>query len=162
MKQNQIDADLSATVLHSTNPNYLGNMEVVHSLMSDFASTAINRVDPTDKTRAWAHADISDCVRLANIFLGKDKDFTPMPKWNQPGMIDQFLVRIMGLQGDAQQVMGGFFVQYLREIYGLYDIACSGAPPESWEPMVQDTVDAYTKLLLGIENPKVTARMLEE
>ena len=150
LHMNGVELDLANAVVRANRQNYLGSPETVDYLLRDFARRAIHRVDPEDKTHQWAHADIADCVELANIFLGKDQNFATIPNWNRPGRIDEFAKERMNLQGDSQQIMGAVFREYLKDVYRLYQYAIDGAAPESWEFQVDALVHEYTNILLGV------------
>ena len=161
--KNHIDP-IEKNVHDAVQENYLGNIGVVQYLLRDLAARAIDRYDPDRKTQSLA-ADVEDCMKLADIFLGKDPAYAPMPSWNVEGQIDRYVsehseMKITGFT--PREVMASVFINFLINMYELYTYAANGAKPEDWEWQVDAICDDTTNLLLGMQSPNLNQEDLPQ
>jgi hypothetical protein len=112
-KNDQMDsAGMVAALAPTTAENYLGDPSVIQWLLRNYANTCLQRrsqiLEGVEgyspewgvKTKESAQADSDDARRLADVFLGKNKIFTPIAGFNRPGVIDRWLVDELHVAGD--------------------------------------------------------------
>jgi hypothetical protein len=98
---------------------------------------------------------------MADIFLGKNEDYASIPHWNDPIHIVSWVTHHSDVKGEnPDEIMASVFVNFLVDVYGLYNYAANGALPEAWEWQVNAICETYTNLLLGILVPTVDEAFL--
>lgn len=152
-------ASFLAALEVASGPNYLGNLSVVDGILRELATEALNR-RATLPVVDTAKLNEMDCIRLTNVFLGKDTaNHTPMKPWNSPGHIDRFVTREFGSKlgwGECrpEHAMKTMFAQFIADFYRLADYAADPAVPEcNWDWQGPAFLESYTMLLLGIIEP---------
>jgi hypothetical protein len=152
------NAALQAGITQAAKPNYLGDIQVVEYLLREFARTAINRRNPPEDPKPNNEKDKQDCLKLADILLGQNPLYTPMPSWNKPGQIDEWIAQELNVKNETpQEVVACAFAEFLADIYALYNLACQpNTKDEQWTPQIDLIVGKYRNLLLGVKRPTVT------
>ena len=159
-KELVFDTGLDASLKQAVKPNYLGSPEVVQALLRELGTKATKRFDPKDAPGSVTK-DIHDCKLMADIFLGKNEDYASIPHWNDPIHIVSWVTQHSDVKGEnPDEIMASVFVNFLVDVYGLYNYAANGALPEAWEWQVNAICETYTNLLLGILVPTVDEAFL--
>ncbi len=155
------DASLNDDLMQLAKENYLGDPNVVHFLLLNLAKNCVARRGTVPSENASA-ADMNDCLVLGNIFLGQDPQFAPVPEWNKPGILDEYISRQMGRRCETpQETVALFLVQYICDNYDVYNYAVGGALPEQWMPQVWGLADVAMNALMGAEAATVSEADLE-
>jgi hypothetical protein len=148
-----------AALQTASGPSYLGKLSVVDGILRELARSALNRRATLPFVAAEKLNEL-DCIRLTNIFLGKDaSDHTPMNPWNSPGHIDRFVTqefcsKLGWGEGRPDHVMKTMFAQFIADFYRLADYAADPAVPEdNWNWQVPAIIESHRNLLLGIIEP---------
>lgn len=152
-------ASLLAALEVASGPNYLGNLSVVDGILRELALAALNRRATLPDVDA-EKLNEADCIRLTNVFLGKNTtDYTPIKPWNSPGHIDRFVMREFGRklgwgEGRPEHILKAMFAEFIMDFYRLADYAADPAVPEdnwNWQP--DALFESYVGYLLGIIEP---------
>ena len=65
-----------------------------------------------------AKEEVEACERAARIFLGIDPNYTAIPAWNKPGIIDNCLAKKLNItEKDSVARMTQFFVLFFTELW---------------------------------------------
>jgi hypothetical protein len=142
-------ASFVAALELASRPNYLGDTAVVVGLLRNLALTALKRREtlPAEDANKLNEAD---CWRLAGIFLGRDRHFTPMP-WNSEGQVARFVAQQLDWPDSRPElVMRNMFAGFIGDFYRLADYVAEGATEDNWVFQVQGQVETYRDLLLGV------------
>ena len=152
------NAALEAGIAQAAKPNYLGDIQVIEFLLRDFVQRALARRNPPEDPKPNTEKDSEDALKLASIFLGQDPQYAPMPGWNEPGKIDVWIAQELNVQDDTPQlVVACAFVEFLTEMYELYNYACEpDTKPEQWEPQIDAITEHWRNVLLGVKEPTET------
>ncbi len=126
---------------------YLGNPQVVSSLLRDFVGTLLSgkyEWSLGDETEKLVHP-------LAKIFLGQDPNY-PGLEFNQPGCIDAYLAKELGLSDkDSEERVCVALILLLRELLDLHKIVAEQQLiKEQWQPEVDAILEQYTNLFVGL------------
>jgi hypothetical protein len=141
-------ADSIATAADDDN-QYLGDAVVVETILRAAIGEFMSLVQEGKATQA----DMERIARrAAGIFLGHDKDFTPVPKWNAPGHIDEFVAKWVGSEEtDAVARLEQMMVEMMGQSLEIARIADRpDALDEEWKWQLPAMFQEYTWLLLGI------------
>jgi hypothetical protein len=167
-KNSQSDsAGMVAALDAASKENYLGDPQVVGFLLRNYANTCLQRRshilgDVTEDSPEWpikrtesAQADYDDARRLADVFLGKNKMFNPIPAFNRPGVIDRWLVDELHVAGDSpEEVVNRAVVTFLLKFYDMANIIAATPENEDTDDTNQMMIDGlmqkFTKLVMGI------------
>ena len=167
-KNRQSDsAGMVAALDAASKDNYLGDPQVIGFLLRNYANTCLQRrsqilADVTEDSPEWpikrtesAQADYDDARRLADVFLGKNKIFNPIPAFNRPGVIDRWLVDELHVAGDSpEEVVNRAVVIFLLKFYDMVNIIAATPENEDTDKTNQMMIDGlmqkFTKLILGI------------
>ena len=139
------DSALDSFVL-ATKPNYLGDPNVVSSLIRTFVGETFLNIKTIE-----AHHAIQGAEDLARTFLGYNPDFPGMP-WNRPGQIDVFVAKALNIdETDPVVVLRTALVNLLNEMVLLKNHSdAHGLIAEQWQPAVGGLLDKYIRLFCGI------------
>lgn len=134
--------------------NYLGDREVIESLLRFYVSTLIDNLEDTttDKQRIKEMQLIAK--EVANILLGYDhRKYAKVRKWNRPGGIDVFLAKWLGLaEKDPSDRLEYAFIMLFDEVADIAVFAGEpGALEEQWQPAFDAVIERYTDLCLGLD-----------
>ena len=167
-KNRQSDsAGMVAALDAASKENYLGDPQVVGFLLRNYANTCLQRRshilgDVPEDSPEWpikrtesAQADYDDARRLADVFLGKNKMFNPIPAFNRPGVIDRWLVDELHLVGDSPEdnvcrAVVIFLVKFYELVNIIMDTPENEDTDETNQKMIDDHMQKFTKLILGI------------
>lgn len=130
---------------------YLGDANVVNAFLRDFAAEAMKLVDKKDLLGIERA-----CEKAAKVLLGSDdKNYHPMPKWNEPGGIDEFAAKWCGvLEGDPHERMKGALLSLVGELCDVASLASQKwSTKDQWGWQVDAVLDKYTQLFIGIDLP---------
>ncbi len=141
---------LQSGIEQAEKENYLGDPEVVETLLRQTLSLVCeNFSEPEEKFLALVK---SECERLAKIFLGEDPQYAPIDGWNKPGFIDKYLDQKNGHESESPEAsLFGCFASFITSAIKIINYA--GEPDvkdEHWNWQVDDLLNEYTHVLLGI------------
>lgn len=142
--------DYFSQVLKPTgDKGYLGDVKTVNSLLRGFAQRLLTGTFQDDAVFGQA-VDQSARV-LANVFLGKDKQY-PGPKWFSPGQIDVHVARRTGIQSkDPVERVAGGLLAMLEELFLLsHRVSEEKLIDEQWQGATGEIIEKYANMLLGI------------
>lgn len=146
-----IDQILQSGVEQSERENYLGDPEVVESLLRQTVSL-VCRDFQKPAAEFLAETD-SECTRLAKIFLGKDSQYGPMSGWNEPGFIDKYVDKLNGEESETpEQALHGLFASFITSVIKIVNYANEpGVMKEHWDWQIDELLNEYTHVLLGLD-----------
>jgi len=154
-------ANFAAAVHLATQPGYLGNPTVVNEILVNLWNTTFTRWNSgLVDADAWIKADIERCEQMALIFLGADETFVPMPGWNRPGIIDQFLaLRLQIDESNPTIRLAYILLEFLREMWAA--VSASRKDPndaEIFNRLSHIAIEKYRYLLMGVLQPPAGLR----
>lgn len=167
-KNRQSDsAGMVAALDAASKENYLGDPQVVGFLLRNYANSSLQQrsqiltgVDPDSdlwktKVDESSQAAYGEAQRLADVFLGKNKMFNPIPAFNRPGVIDRWLVDELHLVGDSPEdnvcrAVVIFLVKFYELVNIIMDTPENEDTDETNQKMIDDHMQKFTKLILGI------------
>ncbi len=136
--------------------NYLGDSETVETIVRQFFARNYARSNPNDPSflpkEQWGQMAQADCLDMATIFLGRNKDYPGLKTWNEAGGIDAWL-RVEANVGeeDPQLCVATYFQHVLTEFNKIANYAQEeGVLPEQWQWQIDDLVESTRDLLLGM------------
>lgn len=140
---------LTRDIPNLSNPNYLGNMQVVSGLLRVFSKKVLS-IDTVDETAFIAEVKKA-VVPLVAIFLGRDKSY-PGPLWNTPGHIDAYLAKWCGVSDvEPEKRILGALIRMIAELMTLARrIDDEKLIKEQWMWEVDNIVQEYANLFLGL------------
>lgn len=149
------DRPFLAALKDAGHDTYLGDMEVVEYLVRLYIKSVVDSLEGVTVAKAQRRRIEQRARRMARIFLGKNKAYVPVHRWNEPGAIDEFCATWTGLaERDPMDRMEHFFVKLFREIMDVMVYAdVDGILEEQWEWQLQAIVQRYVGFLLGIDRP---------
>ncbi len=128
---------------------YLGDVKTVNSLLRSFARRLLT--GNFQDNEAFGQAVDQSAKVLANVFLGKDKQY-PGPAWFSPGQVDVHVARRAGIQSKdpAERVAGGLLAM-MEELFLLSQrVETEQLIDEQWQGTTGEIIDKYANMLLGI------------
>lgn len=143
--------------------NYLGNARTVRNLLLTTISDGIEKYSKVrDENRPAALRNI--CRGLATVLIGKDPDYGALHKWNEPGAIDEFLVKWFGYgEIDPLQRVEHAALDFFSEVLAVADYAGEdGVLDEQWKPLMEELVSRWADIFMGIDPPSHAAIDPEE
>jgi hypothetical protein len=160
----EIDTSLEAAVHLASQPDYLGDPAVIGEILHDLWAGTLQRhehvTDPRDMVAldAAIAADIAACENVAAIFLGKYEDWTAMPAWNCPGVIDRYVAEMVHVDDDDPVHRISFaLIKFLGELFALVGAVNRGEVADDAFSMKASAVSLkYIKMLMGVTDPTVS------
>ena len=151
LEEVRYDRAMEAAILRAAQPNYLGDLTVINKLLRTYAYTCLKRRATETPVHESSKMDVSEAHDLADIFLGKNKEYQPMLPWNSAGHIDRWLNDSLEVEGDTpQEVVARAIVTFLLEIYRITKESDENPLPGRWEKEVDAASSNFTKLFIGI------------
>lgn len=133
--------EMLASERASKDGNHLGKAGDVNLLLSLYVSRFIDGVPPDFLS-----------TRLARILLGRDKNFVPVRRWNEPGGIDEFLKPIVNsTETGPVSIVKHAVIKLFLEIAEIAEAAQKDSLlPEQYEPAINETILRHARLFVGI------------
>lgn len=131
---------------------YLGDVSAVDAIVRSFVMDILSLVgEQTDE----AVEEVDSLLRrMAGIFLGKvKKGFIGIPKWNEPGGVDMFLVNhsLAPMDQDPEGRLKTFFFGMVGTVRDVVLFAAEdGVKPEQWNWQLDAEIGRFVSLLLGV------------
>jgi hypothetical protein len=103
-----------------------------------------------------AKAELEACDNAARIFLGMNPNYTAIPAWNKPGMIDCQIAKQMNMtETDPVARMTRFFVSYVNELWNVVTkIESNGIDSAQFQEVgAKPIVQKYYLMLIGYVAP---------
>jgi hypothetical protein len=90
--------------------------------------------------------------RVADVFLGKDRSYLPVPGWNEPGKIDEWIITQIPFQvATARERVQMAIIQFFSDLVELANFANQdGVLDEQWKPSWTEKFIEYCMLLMGV------------
>jgi len=128
---------------------YLADPRVAHALLSDVLQQAMFAVD----SERFAALVETIAMRTARTFLGGQADYVPLRKWNEPGGIDVFLAKWLGVDElDPTRRVAGAIVAMLEEAMDIaVDASSMAAKARDWQWRIDELLDRYAALFIGLD-----------
>jgi len=132
---------------------YLGDLSAVLALIQFNFQSFLEGIEKPGSD--WESASRRTGLELAKIFLGKDSRFKSVPRWNEPGVIDEFLAKWQGLsETDPTVRLVHSWMQFLREqAEVMVHLAAGHVTDEQAKPEVAAITQRYCYLLIGVDPP---------
>jgi len=140
-------------------PSYLGNISLVESVFRVFASNILTRqqkVADGERTSKQANeVDFVQAYAVAAMFLGKNKDYAPVPGWNVDSLntgVAAFVSDFYGIDDadTAEEAMVAAMGVFIQSIYQGCQQAADGAPLDVWQSTVDGSIEAFRDLMIGM------------
>jgi hypothetical protein len=152
-----IDKSMEAALTVTASPNYLGNPTVIDSVLIELWKTVFNRssAGAMDADEA-VKADSETCKNAARIFLGLDPNYTAMPAWNRPGVIDNHVAEVLNIaERDPVTRIAFLLMSYLSELWGVVAaMKKSGVGGDQFQQQEGGAVlQKYRNMLMGLIEP---------
>ena len=139
---------------------HLGDVKSVENLLrfyaSEFADRSQGPADPLPVITKLAR-------RLAKILLGEDPAYSPMYRWNQPGVIDEYCAKALGSSENTPlKVMEHCVMMFFEELSEVAVIAgTDGVLEEEWGWKVEAVLEKFTNAFVGL-SPATASVMLPD
>lgn len=139
---------------------YLGDQQAVDSIIRGFIEEyrliAFEGADPLDAEKVDALA-----AQFADIFLGKNPDYTPLEGWNAVGAIDKHINLAMewapdgGASGEdqARAALQGACIHLFDDFNTAVEMAADGKPDSVWQDRLESDIWFWRNILLGVPLP---------
>ena len=152
---------LIAALEQSEKPGYLGSTVLVEALLRNFVRESLERwtVEPLETEHARA-GDQSAKSRLAEILLGRVEGYAPQPCWNADGGLDAWVAEKLGLaETNPRERVEAALTILLASFHALVN-ECAEAelPMEDCTARINELIETWRNLLLGIEQPTTTTQ----
>lgn len=153
------DAGLVAAFETATKDNYLGNPGTVGDALRLMLGEVLDIRDGVHMDRIpegeFPQRVMESMQKTARIFLGQDPNTRPIIGWNQPGGIDEHLVKELRLVDipPEDRVVNALW-QLVKEICQLVAQEQQGMPPENTRWQMDAAIEQTTKLFLGLPMDK--------
>lgn len=136
---------------------YLGDPATVEGLLRAWAKTTIDILAALGRGtigRDQAKQDVqADVQRLADIFLGRSGDYSPIPGWNDPKGDLPKALRDLGLdESDPDALVRTAMLIFHKEIADAMAENAKGA--DRAISLIEQTVYEWTYRMLGIPMPQ--------
>ena len=129
-------------VIDSAKHPYLGELGTVRAVLQEALGEAMA-----------AGADVEAIAkRTAEVFLGRNETYVPANKWNEPGGIDVFLAEHCAVdESDPLLRVAGAVAEMVIEALEIAEFAADeNVAPSMWTWRVDDLLDRYAKLFVGV------------
>lgn len=144
--------------------NFLGDLSTVDAILRLYVSNVADYLQG-GKTKDQNNKFLMKSAgRLADIFLGKKKEYESVQFWNRPGSIDRFLAHWLGLaESDPRERMIHVGLKLIDEVM---DIAVYASDDETddaqskWQ--LDEVIGRYARLLIGMSPPEQLSMVLSE
>ena len=153
-KQKESEPLFQQSLTDMKSETYLGNTEMIEAILL----TGLQRIIAVVNRKGTEPADYQaalkrECEYAGRIFLGKNKNFTPLSGWNEEGMIDEFIAKWTGSSEiDPLQRMTHGVLRFFNEMIELANTAGEpGILDEQVQWQTKAIVDKYKKLLVGMD-----------
>jgi hypothetical protein len=148
------DRDMEAAVHLMSQPNYLGSPDVRERVLVELWNGSFTRRSSGTMARAAEDkADAEACENAARIFLGIDPGYTPVPAFNQPGVIDRHAATVLQIaEKDPVRCMTWLFLFFLRDLWTIVvAMEKSGIGPNQFRRQGAEGVfQKYMRTLTGL------------
>jgi hypothetical protein len=145
----------------ATKDNYLGDPEVLDSLLEFWSAEFVERLQDGATASAIASTISS---RLGRILLGKNEEYSPVRKWNAPGGIDVFCKDLFKLRDKTSAgVMYHTVLTFFDALCNL--IVEAGSPEfleETWQTKRKQLITKYSYIFRGVSPDQVAIYLMEE
>jgi len=147
--------DLSLKGALAGGRTYLGDLEAVHALLALYTQECIQGLVDMSLLKIGAdtlqkHIE-AEAQRLARVFLGKDATVNPVPGWNTPGKIDQFVKAQANIaEEDPALILFTVFITLAKTVLDAAHAADAGAPDDVWQFPLQQALNDTARLLIGV------------
>ena len=151
------DLGLTAALENARHDNYLGNPTCVDSILRMLCADACNAIEEHVGTPVMVEKLDELEEAAANVFLGLSGAYRPIVGWNQPGGIDDRLVKELNLDPSCtpvQRVRLGLRQLWHGQIYKLWQMEANGELPENTRWQMDAAIEQFTKLFLGLPMDK--------
>lgn len=138
----QTGSSFQAALAVANSEGYLGNAEVVESLVRDFVANSLEATGP--------ESIYADCDRLSLIFSGNDEGFTPIPEWNTREGLGMKCCERHDLDPNMSlvDILRATFAMYAAQARGIL-IEHAKDPEEDWGWKIDQIIEHCTSLMLG-------------
>ena len=121
---------------------YLGNAEVVESLVRGFVANIIEATSPDTA--------FSECDRMALIFSGNEPGFTPIPGWTTREALGIKCAERQDVDPDQSlvDILRATFAMYAVWLRGVVE-DYAGEPEEDWGWRIDLIIEHCTSLMIG-------------
>lgn len=126
---------------------YLGRAEDVEALLRMSALAVLEAGDSVAKVLE------EQGKKVAKELLGEGL-MSPVPGWNEPGVIDAFALPYAGVDStDPHEIMQGLFLEMIDELGDIAELSeTPGILSEQWEWQIDATYETYRNIAMGL-NP---------
>jgi hypothetical protein len=154
------DHATEAAVHLMTQPNYLGDPNVIARVLGELWNSVFKRWNAGVTNPATAgKEDTEECERAARIFLGMDANFTAIPAWNRPGIIDCHVAKVMHIRKkDPVDRITRMLLSFLTELWDVVaTLQKKGVSGDQFQQQGADVVfQKYRLMLIGYVEPTPT------
>ncbi len=138
------------TILQAQAKNWLGDYKTVDRLLRSLVKETL---ESKAKTGSEFSKKLDKSAReVAHVLLGYDDRFPPVPHWNIPGQIDEYVAKQEGIESDEpeERIAGALIrmVIQLRELAGTMET--ENVLPEQWQFQASGIIGQYVRLMLGL------------
>lgn len=139
--------------------NYLGDLEVLNQLLRFYITNLVDQLQRTEN-RKWKMAEVRrQASSLSRILLGKSREFQSVSRWNEPGGIDEFCRRWLGVDDDTpDDRMEHAVLVFFDEILEIAGYASTdGVLEEQWGWQLDATIEKYAAMFVGVSPAQMMA-----
>lgn len=132
---------------------YLGDWQVIHSLLSEFAAGVLTRyhevgngvLTPADASTA----DQAECMRVAGILVGNDSSYQPVKNWTGAPLADH-LRQHMSTQIDGEDSDLNVIAQAIAVfVHSIYDALREDLSTSELMAVVSNNIESLRMTLIG-------------
>lgn len=154
----ELEADLFRRSLAVINSGaaYLGDDDVIRGLLAMVCHDAMRLSGSAADVPDPAAAIEKSARACARVFLGMDRRYVPVPKWNAAnGGIVPFLKTWCGCDDeDPEDAVTHAALVMVSELFDVADLADQpGVLDEDWQCQVTEIIERYAKLFQGMSPP---------
>lgn len=135
---------------------YLGDPQTIGKLLQNIARETIQcRIASGQSILSPEDAksiEEKEATNAARALLGRDRKYAVDANWNVPGVIDNFVREELNLQSKGSEpILVDGMLKFIGEIHERLNLLDNPKQDPKAETRVQDIIERYTNLLLGLE-----------
>ncbi len=146
MEHDPIDEGFAAALRQAQSENYLGNPDVVNTLLRRLVLFAHDAAQSATDGDAWGKAVNVNAAELAAIFTGHNPDYAPVPTWNTDAQMLAQMQTVGARDADAQDAVRGALLGLVSQ---FFDVLNASTSEEEATPKLDRLFDRYTRFFLG-------------
>ncbi len=150
MERDPIDEGLAAALRLAQSENYLGNPEVVNSLLRQLVLFAQSAAEGATDGGEWAGRVNTKAAELAAIFTGRNPQFTAVPAWNTDAQMLAQMRSVGAIDADAQTAVRSILLRMVGEFFDTVSWYAERANEAEGKVMCDVIFTHHTNLFLGI------------